>query len=258
MWNMSLSAANLIHAWAFPILVIGAALTLAGTIGVFVSDGVRARYALQAEQAKTAKLQTPAPRSPPHYAEPAPETTAALAYIAPRPAPSPVNSFLAPAPPAPPTPAKTQMADASAKDPTPMVTPEGGDKTAPARPETVARKLGDRQRKEMLSILMGAPEEDIWIVTERDPEAQHYAAELGAVFREAGWSDHHAVVLHPGHSTGGLSVALHPTPADSNISRAFAAAGLSVTSRRSSSTEPTPTLYVGSQRETREAALEHR
>ena len=97
----------------------------------------------------------------------------------------------------------------------------------------------------MLEALRGAAE-DIWFVTARDPEAQRYADQLGEVFREAGWTDHHALVLHPGQPFQGVSAALKATSADRSVSRAFAAAGVPLSFREKTGEDPAPTVYIGS------------
>ncbi len=234
--DMSLATANLIHDYALPLLIIGAVLTLAGTVGVFVSDGVRGRYAVQAS--KIASVQ-PAVFHHASLSPAVPTPAAPQPVVTPPAANAVVQNQLMTALTSQairPPPVSDQAADTLQED-VPAPAPEPA-KAAP-------RALTEKQRADMLVALRGAAE-DIWIVTERDPEAQHFADQIGAVFREAGWTDHRALVLHPGQSFQGVSAALKTTSADRSVSRAFAAAGMPLTFREKSADEPAPTVYVGS------------
>ena len=262
--NMSLSTANLIHSWAMPVLLVGAALTLAGALGVFLSDAARNRQAidlLASRAAASAGAATQAPPSGPPTVGP----DAALAYISPRPqTPVPDPAATSPAsPPAPEpetkTPAETSAETlAAAADLKPPVQPpvqaqaqiqaqplaEVQAEPQPAVTHAAWKPLDPQQRARMVQALWGVGE-DVWFVTQPDPAAERYAHEIGEVFREAGWTDHHALVLHPGHPLVGLSSVLRTTPVDRVLSKAFAVAGLPVAARTSAPDEPTPTIYIG-------------
>jgi hypothetical protein len=248
--SISLATANVISAWAYPVIFVGVLLTSVGTIALFYAGVARTHRPATETQAAVdsgkrggAKplLLLDSLESPKVAVDSADASgqQAAAAQLRPSIAIPRQGEAVA---------SDTRGAEAKplAIEAPPAAgepNPPAGAEAKPAADQRGWRSLTLRQQAGMRAVLSGAPGV-VWFMTEEDPEAQHYADELAKVFRQSGWTERRSLIPTKG-GLSGLSVAYDVAVPDWAIRRAFNVAGVPISPRQRAGDEPAPAIYVG-------------